>query len=136
MADDEREPMQDVTIDLSISRDAIPKCVEKTIDLTEINNLPVYDQEGNIICFGELYKKQTTIVVFLRVSFFKTETFSPLDLALEAGCPSLPSVALRLVSKRHPTQRVSEGEILLTAYYRISPPGQGLWDRLACTVGT
>lgn len=61
------EQVTDVQIDMSISRGDKPEPKESKIDLDEVENLTVLDKDGTEIRFGDLYKDQKTIVVFLRV---------------------------------------------------------------------
>ncbi|XP_064606955.1 peroxiredoxin-like 2C [Liolophura sinensis] len=56
--------LSDVSSDLSISRGVEPEKPE--IDLNSVRNAVVYDELGNKIRFGDIYKKQKTIICFVR----------------------------------------------------------------------
>ena len=60
---------------ITISRGLRP---ELEFEFSKVESLYVYNETGNKIRFGDIYKKQKTIIVFVRVSynFYKTVLFS------------------------------------------------------------
>ena len=50
---------------MAMSRGEKPEVI---LDFGQIENLPVWDEYGQRIRFGDLYKDQKTIVIFIRVS--------------------------------------------------------------------
>lgn len=67
--DDIRETIEEDDVkevnDLKMSRTEEP---EYNVDFDKIRDKIVYDGMGNKIKFGDIYKKQKTIIVFVRVN--------------------------------------------------------------------
>ena len=58
-----QEPTMDVSVDMSMSRG---ESEEVKIDFNQVQNLTVYDELGNHIKFGSIYRNKKTIVIFIR----------------------------------------------------------------------
>ena len=80
--DDLAEPQEEENVaevdDMKMSRTEAP---EEDIDFKKIRDLFVYDGCGNKIRFGDIYKKQKTIIIFVRVSEF-VYSFSDVPLII------------------------------------------------------
>lgn len=67
--------------DLKITRTDKPDEPTMEVDFEKIQDMIVFDEMGNKIRFGDIYKKQKTIIVFTRVTlctctFFLSQTVS------------------------------------------------------------
>lgn len=62
---DEKKPDLEEIDDLKMSRG---EKEEYVIDFNKLGNHIVYDENGNKIRFGDVYKHQKTIIVFTRVN--------------------------------------------------------------------
>ena len=66
MADEEtQEEISEIQDNLQISRGEKEEVV---VDLSQVDDIVVFDGEGNGYKFGDLYKDHKTIVIFVRVS--------------------------------------------------------------------
>ena len=70
--DDIEEPAEEERVeevnDMKMSRTEEP---ETDINFEKIRDLFVFDGYGNKIRFGDIYKKQKTIIIFVRVSYLR-----------------------------------------------------------------
>ena len=70
--DDIEEPAEEERVeevnDMKMSRTEEP---ETNVNFEKIRDLFVFDGYGNKIRFGDIYKKQKTIIIFVRVSYLR-----------------------------------------------------------------
>ena len=62
--EEKKEPVMEKVEELNISRG---EKAEVIVDFEKIRDLFVFDELGNKIRFGDIYKRQKTIIVFSRV---------------------------------------------------------------------
>jgi len=68
MAEHEEGQISDVSEMDIMSRMSRTEEPEYIVNFDKVRDLVVYDSMGNEIKFGDIYKKQKTIIVFVRVS--------------------------------------------------------------------
>lgn len=61
------EEVKDVD-DIKMSRSDKPEEVKMEVNFEKLQDMNVFDEMGNKIRFGDIYKRQKTIIVFTRVN--------------------------------------------------------------------
>lgn len=61
------EEVKDVD-DIKMSRSDKPEEVKMEVNFEKLQDMNVFDEMGNTIRFGDIYKRQKTIIVFTRVN--------------------------------------------------------------------
>jgi hypothetical protein len=54
--------------DIKMSRSDKPEEVKMEVNFEKLQDMNVFDEMGNKIRFGDIYKRQKTIIVFTRVN--------------------------------------------------------------------
>lgn len=67
VSDNEEEVLKKEVNDMRMSRTEEP---EYSVDFEKIRDEVVFDGMGNQIKFGDIFKSQKTIVIFIRVRYF------------------------------------------------------------------